>query len=142
MLTSNDFARFKLVFEGFDEDKDGFIAFPVLEEALRSLGLNPTAEELEDMQLEVGRRPISFNVFLYIAFRHSRHVDVEDEVIKIFRLFDRGRTGRLPAQKVKEILRRYEKPFTPAQISDVLSQADVQDGLVDYENMVRAVLAT
>jgi Ca2+-binding EF-hand superfamily protein len=49
MLTANDIDRFKLAFEGFDRDKDGFIAFPVLEEALRSLGLNPKSEEFEDM---------------------------------------------------------------------------------------------
>jgi Ca2+-binding EF-hand superfamily protein len=93
------------------------------------------------MRLDVGRKPISFNAFLYIVYRHSRHADVEDELMKVFRLFDRDRTGRLPADTIREVLTRCEKPFTPAQISDILSCAGAQDGLVDYQEMVKAVLA-
>jgi calmodulin len=141
MFAGNNIDRLKGVFDSFDRDSDGFFGFSVLEDALRSIGLNPTPEELEDIRLDVRGKPISFNAFLYIVYRHARHVDVEGELIKVFRLFDRDRTGRLPADKIREVLTRCEKPFTSAQISDILSHGDVQDGLVDYENMVRAVLA-
>jgi calmodulin len=128
------------VFSTFDKDKAGIIAVSVLEESLRAVGLNPTPEELADIKADVGRKGISLNAFLYIVYRHSRYVDVEDEIVRVFRVFDPQRTGRIPVDQVRKILAGARKPFTPSEIEDVLAHAEVLEGTVDYAELVSNIL--
>jgi calmodulin len=141
MLSPREVERCKVVFGTFDKDRDGIISSSALDEVLRAVGLNPTAEEVADIKADVGRKGVSLNAFLYIVYRHSRYVDIEDEIVKVFQVFDTQRTGTLPVDQVRKILAGARKPFTTSEIEDVLSHAEIVDGLVDYMELISSILA-
>jgi calmodulin len=141
MLSPKQRERGGVVFEAFDKDKDGILATADLEDALRAMGLNPTADEMADIREDAGSRGLSLNAFLYVLYRHSRYVDIEDEIVRIFQAFDKERTGRLPVAEVRRILAGAPRPFTKPEIDAVLSHAETADGVVDYADLVATILA-
>jgi calmodulin len=140
MLSRSDLHRFQNLFDVFDEDKDGFIQPSVLEQALRSLGLNLRREEFDDILFDVKKRPISFGTFSYIAYHCLKNVDVTEDMISAFRVLDRAKTGRLGVETVRRILQTTRTPFTESQIEHILSQWYVEDDLVDYSGLVNSIL--
>ena len=141
IVTAEQLERLHNAFDAFDDNNDGMIDPPILVKALRAVGFNPTPEEVEDMEEDVGSKPISFSTFMYIVYHHSRYVDVEQELINAFRVFDKDKKGRLPVATVKAILQNTRQPFTEAQIDDILEHATVRNGLVDYTNLVKVILS-
>ena len=140
IITSEQLEKLHNAFDAFDEDNDGKIQCDVFEKLIRSVGFNPSAEEVQDMIEDLNGSPFTFNSFLYIVFRHSRCVDVEEDLVRAFRVFDKTKTGRLPVETVRTILKNTRQPFNEDQINDILDHADVKNDLVDYANLVRAIL--
>lgn len=128
-------------FDAFDEDGDGVVDFKGLVSGLRAIGLNPTQEEIDDMKGDLAGAPISFNTFLYIAFHHSRYVDVEGDLVAALKVFDKEKTGQLPVKTIKSILQSIKRPFTEEQVDDILKHCDVKSGMVDYAQMVNVILS-
>ena len=140
IITSDQLEKLRNAFDAFDEDNDGKVQCNVLEKLIRSVGFNPSAEEIEDMTEDLNNNPFTFNAFLYIVFRHSRCVNVEEDLIRAFRVFDKTKCGRLPVAKVKSILQNTRQPFTDEQIKDIISHCDVKNELVDYRILVKSIL--
>ena len=141
IVTAEQLEKLHNAFDAFDEDCDGFIDAAMLVKALRAVGFNPTPEEVEDMQEDVDGKPLNFSTFLYIVYHHSRYVDVEQELVNAFRVFDKEKKGRLPVGTVRAILQNTRKPFTESQIDDILDHANVKNGFVDYADMVKVILS-
>lgn len=128
----------KKSFDGFSEDGKT-LAPENLEKAIRAIGLNPTPEEIEDMLEEITE--IDFKAFIYIVYHHSRCTDVKAELIESFGIFDKDDTGKLPVDKIREILKKIKNPFTDEQIDQLLEKVDIEDDEVDYVQFVDAMLA-
>lgn len=82
-LTEEQIAEFKEAFSLFDKDGDGTITTKELGTVMRSLGLNPTEAELQDMINEVdadGNGTIDFPEFLTMMARKMKDTDSEEEV--------------------------------------------------------------
>jgi calmodulin len=141
MLSPKLLERCRVAFDAFDKDRDGILATEDLEESLRAVGMSPTAAEIADIKGDVGSKGVTLNAFMYIVYRHSRYVDIEDEVVRVFQAFDKEHTGRLPVAQVRKMLAGAPRPFTAAEIDDVLSHADTSDGVVDYADLVANILA-
>ena len=140
LITVEELEKLHNAFDAFDEDNDGRIDFEILETVLRAVGFNPTPEDVEDMIEDVQRRPVSFAQFLYIVYRHSRAINVEEELISAFTVFDKNKGGTLPVLTVRSILENTRQPFTADQIDDLLEQVEVKNDEVNYTQLVRAIL--
>ncbi|OHT15105.1 Calmodulin [Tritrichomonas foetus] len=140
IITSEQLEKLHNAFDAFDEDNDGKVECSCLEKLVRSVGFNPSADEVEDMISDLKDKPFTFNAFLYIIFRHSRCVNVEEDLIRAFRVFDKSKCGRLPVATVRSILENTRQPFTADQIDDILDHSHVKNDLVDYTVLVRAIL--
>ena len=80
------------VFDQFDKDKDGKISAKELENAMQSMGQNPTVDEVQEMMREVDLNQdgkIDFDEFMYLMTKSSPDTQTEDEVINAFRVFDK-----------------------------------------------------
>lgn len=140
-FSQEDREYFKNAFDAFDENRNSFIETADLGKLLRAVGFNPTPEEIEDMIEDAGSTKLDFNSFLYIASRHAREVEPEQELIDAFRVFDKDGTGRLKTDIIRKILRNLKQPFTEDQIAELLSQAtiDKQD-CIKYKDFVKVML--
>jgi len=89
-LTEDQVEEFKEAFALFDKDGDGTITADELGVVMRSLGRNPTREELEAMIAEVdedGSGEIEFPEFLKLMALKFREQDPIDELREGFHVF-------------------------------------------------------
>ena len=134
-------------FTSFDKDNDGLIAFDELERCLRTLKLNPTAEEasamIEDAKNAGNSAGVSFSTFLYIFAHARRNNDAENELANAFRILRKKGSpdGRIPIETVKRILRETRQAFTEQQIEDIIEHSNVKNGFVDYKSLAHVILA-
>ena len=140
-FSQEDREYFKNAFDAFDENRNSFIETADLGKLLRAVGFNPTPEEIEDMIEDAGSTKLDFNSFLYIASRHAREVEPEQELVDAFRVFDKDGTGKLKTDTIRKILRNLKQPFTEDQIAELLGQAtiDKQD-CIKYKDFVKVML--
>ena len=133
-------------FASFDKDGDDLIGFDELERCLRTLQINPTAEEaeamVEDAKQASNSSGLSFPTFLYIYARAQRHVNPIEELIKAFRILEpKGcPPGHLPVETVKDILRNTRQSYTEKQINDILDHSEIVNGYVQYESLARVLI--
>jgi calmodulin len=133
--------NFKNAFSAFDDDRDGTIPTTLLGKLLRAVGCNPYPEEVADMIDDLGGNPLDFKNFYYLLSSHARAAYPEEELVDAFRVFDRDGTGRLPVETIEKILKSLKQPFTDDQISELISQADVDEqASIDYREFVRVML--
>lgn len=140
IITSRQLQTLHEAFDTFDTDGDGYIEPNLIERALRACGYNPSISEMTDIYEDIQRRPISFSAFLYISYRHSRNSNVEQELIDAFHVFDEKETGYIPTKDIKNVLTSIKRPFTDAQIDELVTQTKPWNNLVDYKKFVHILL--
>ena len=82
-LTEEQIAEFKEAFQIFDKDGDGSITTKELGTVMRSLGQNPSDEEVRQMIEEVDEdksETIDFKEFRELMARKMKETDAEDEL--------------------------------------------------------------
>lgn len=127
-------------FDAFDDDDDGYIRANVIERALRAVGFNPSISEVRDIIEDTKGLPISFSSFLYIAYHHSRNVNVEQELIDALFVFDENETGKLHMDDIRTIFQGIRRPFSDEQIEELFAQLEIRDYMVDYKKFVHLLL--
>jgi Ca2+-binding EF-hand superfamily protein len=140
--TAEQLALYKQSFGEFDDDNDGYLETSMIERALRSIGLNPTTDEMNDIMSDVSSsNKISLNGYLYIAHHVGCYSNTEKELIKAFTLFDRDGTGKIPKNVVKEVLSKIKRPLTDGQFEQLFSKLKIDNGFVDIKQLAKALLS-
>ena len=89
-LTDEQIAEFKEAFQIFDKDGDGLITTKELGTVMRSLGQNPSDDEIRQMIIDVDEdksETIDFKEFLGLMAKKMKENDSEDELIEAFKMF-------------------------------------------------------
>ncbi|OJD34143.1 calmodulin [Diplodia corticola] len=124
-----------------DKNGDGDITAKELGEVMRSLGQNPTDEELNDMinELDVDHTgSIDFNEFLIMMSKKPKYVDPEQEIREIFNVFDRDGSGTINSSELRHVMKAIGENLTDDEIDDLIREADVDgNGTIDYEEFAR-----
>lgn len=87
-LSQDQIAELKEAFLVFDKDGDGTISAKELETILKSLGTNPTEQELQDMIKEVdvdNNGTVDFSEFLTMMAGQMKDTDAEQEIREVAR---------------------------------------------------------
>ncbi|RUS31510.1 calmodulin-1 [Jimgerdemannia flammicorona] len=106
-LTEDQISEFKEAFSLFDKDGDGTITTKELGTVMRSLNLNPTEAELQDMINEVdadGNGNIDFPEFLTMMARKMKDTDSEEEIKEAFKVFDKDGNGFISAAELRHVM--------------------------------------
>ncbi|QCD77645.1 calmodulin-like protein 11 [Vigna umbellata] len=144
-LREEQIGEFLEAFCLFDKDGDGCINIEELGTAIRSLDENPTLEELQIMMSEVdtdGNGTIEFGEFLNLMARKMKESEAEEELKEAFRVFDKDQDGYISASELRSVMRTIGEKVTDEEVAQMVKEADLDgDGLVDYEEFVRMMLA-
>jgi len=107
---------------------EGCITTNHLGTLMRSLGQNPTEDELQDMINEVdadGNGTIDFPEFLSLQARKMKDTDTEEDLIEAFKVFDRDGSGLISVAEIRHVMTNLGEKLTDEEIDEML--ADVGD---------------
>eukprot|EP00095_Tigriopus_kingsejongensis_P000707 maker-scaffold58_size443543-snap-gene-3.23 protein:Tk00707 transcript:maker-scaffold58_size443543-snap-gene-3.23-mRNA-1 annotation:"Calmodulin" len=131
-LTEEQIGKFQDAFFDFDTDHDGVINSKELGQVLKSLGVNPTEAELQDMVNEVdkdGTGSIDFPEFLAMMALKINEQNAEDEIREAFKVFDGDGNGYIDRRELAIMLKFLGEPMLEEEISAIIEEADVdKDG--------------
>ena len=138
-FTKEQIDEFKDGFSLFDKDNDGSITAKELGMVMRSVGENPTDEELQEMINEVdanGNGTIEFPEFL--TMMKAKDTDREKEIQEAFRFFDKDGNGFISAAELGQVVASLGEKITEEEVDKMIQEADTDgDGQVNYEEFVR-----
>ena len=110
---------------------------------LRTLGQNPTEEELEQMLHDAdddNNGTLDFAEFLVMMEHKMNEVDHEAEMRSVFKVYDRDGNGTISADELKYMMTQLGEPLTDAEVDEFIRVADVDnDGQIDYEEFVKCM---
>ena len=143
-LTEEQIAEFKEAFQIFDKDGDGSITTKELGTVMRSLGQNPSDEEVRQMIEEVDEdksETIDFKEFLGLMARKMKETDAEDELLEAFKVFDRDGNGKISAHELRYVMLSSGEDLTEQDIQEMVMEADIDgDGFIDYQEFVKIMM--
>jgi len=136
--------EYKDAFEMFDKNKDGVITTKELAHIMRSLNQDPTEEELNEMIEEVDldkNGEVDFEEFITLMNRRSKEIDIEEEVLNAFKIFDKEGNGLISITELRHIMMTLGDQLSEEEIDDMLKEADNDgDGYINYEEFIKNML--
>ena len=137
--------EYREAFENFDKDHNGSISLKELGSMMKSLGQNPSDQELREIIAEVdldGNGNIDFNEFVIIMQKRSKETDPEEEIIAAFRVFDKEGNGTLSTKELRHVMTTIGDKLTDEEVDQMIEEADIDgDGTINYEEFVRMMMA-
>ena len=142
--TEDLISQYRKAFAAHEKDEEGKISPKYLGEVMRSVGMNPTQAELQDMINEAdGERKgaIEFGEFLNMMEGKKDYVESEDEVLAAFRVFDADGTGYVSAEELREVLTSLGEKLTEEEVEELFSEGEIDtDGFINYHDLCQAVM--
>lgn len=147
-LTEEMIAEFREAFETFDTDKDGQITIEDLVEIFKMMNVPPTQPEIEHMKEEVDvdqNGTIDFKEYITLLARRVRDVDLEEETVEAFRIFDRNDDGLISTEELKAIMYVLSEKIVGEVISEedlnlMMKEADTdEDGYINYKEFIEVL---
>jgi len=144
-LSEEQISEFKEAFSLFDKDGDGTITTVELGTVMRSLGLNPTETEIQDLVNEVdadGNGTIDFPEFLTMMARKMKNTDSEEEIKEAFKVFDKDGNGYISAAELRHVMTNLGEKLTDNEVDEMVREADIDgDGQINYDEFVKMMLS-
>ncbi|XP_065000166.1 uncharacterized protein LOC135633995 isoform X1 [Musa acuminata AAA Group] len=141
-------AEHKEVFSLFDKDGDGHITLEELRTIIRSLGREPTLQELQDMIREVdvdGNGTIEFDEFMnVIAMRtkEAAEAEAEEELREAFKVFDIDNNGYISPSELMSVMTNLGEEVTKEIAAQMIMEVDADgDGQVDFKEFSTLMMA-
>ena len=143
-LTEEQIAEFKEAFQIFDKNGDGSITTKELGTVMRSLGQNPSDDEIKGMIEKVDldkSETIDFKEFLGLMAAKMKEGDPEDALIEAFRKFDRDGNGKISKHELKYVMKMKGVELNDQEIQALIQEADIDgDGYIDYQEFARIMM--
>lgn len=102
---------------------------------MRALGQNPTQQELSDLINEIdsnGDSMIEFSEFLTMMARQIKEIDIENEILEAFKVFDSDGDGKISQTELTRVLTTIGEKLTDDEARQMLAAADTDsDGQID-----------
>ncbi|CAF1274698.1 unnamed protein product [Adineta ricciae] len=143
-FTEEQIQEFRQAFLLYDKDSDGAISPKVLGSAMRTLGQNPTEDELKALINEFdceGKGLIDFNEFLHMMAKRADEHNEEDELREAFRVFDKNGNGFIKVAELRHVMINLGEQFSDHEVDEMLQEIDVSgNGIIRYEELVKVVI--
>eukprot|EP00824_Muranothrix_gubernata_P000567 TRINITY_DN10686_c0_g1_i2.p1 TRINITY_DN10686_c0_g1~~TRINITY_DN10686_c0_g1_i2.p1 ORF type:complete len:166 (+),score=33.96 TRINITY_DN10686_c0_g1_i2:35-499(+) len=134
--------RIRTAFEPFDLDAKGVCDVREVGAIIRSLGLNPSEQELlqliKEMEEDEPSDYVTFEKLESTALRvlgeETMGRDDVDKILRAFRVLDHEKKGYLEPEELRMFMTTKGERFTDEEIQEMLESCiDSDTGLVDYE---------
>lgn len=137
-------AEFKEAFNEFDKDGSGAISTKELLAVMRSLGQNPTEDEVHDLRMEFdmdNSGKIELEEFLEMMKTKSSMVDHMDDIREAFKIFDKNGDGFIDAKEFGEVMMMMGSTLSKEEVAAFMAATDVDgSGQLDYDEFVKRMM--
>ncbi|KAK8816179.1 calmodulin [Blastocystis sp. ATCC 50177/Nand II] len=137
-LTEEQKKEYTQAFEVFDKDKDGKISRQELKTIMRSLGQNPSDDDIEEMMLSVDKNQdgqISYDEFMNLISIQIKASEDVDEMEEAFAVFDVDKDGYITKSELRQVMNRLGESLTDEQLDAMIREADTDgDGKIDIKD--------
>ncbi|TRY79097.1 hypothetical protein TCAL_11703 [Tigriopus californicus] len=143
ILSEIEALEFKEAFDEFDKDRSGSISTKELLFVMRSIGQNPTEDEIQDLIMESdlnGDGTIDFKEFLAMMKRKSAETDQTEALREAFRIFDKDRSGFIEAKEIFSVTSTLGQALSKEELNAFMKEADLNgDGKLDYAEFAKVM---
>ncbi|CAF1353401.1 unnamed protein product [Rotaria sordida] len=129
-FTDEQIQEFRQAFLLYDKDSDGAIRPKVLGNVMRTLGQNPTEDELKGLINEFdcdGKGLIDFDEFLQMMAKRANEHSEEDELREAFRVFDKNGDGFIKVSVLRHIMTNLGEQFSDDEVDEIMREIDTDD---------------
>ncbi|XP_059089649.1 calmodulin-alpha-like isoform X1 [Tigriopus californicus] len=135
-ISSEDIARLMEAFHLQDVDQDGLISTKQLGEVLHTLGQNPTEAELQDLAYAMDTNEsgtIDLPEFLHMMAIKMAEVNMEEEILEAFKIFDKDGNGLISSRELKHVMANLGECLSEDEVEAMIKEADSDgDGSINY----------
>ena len=131
------------IFSEIDEDNTGMITPEELEKALKRIGKETSAQEINQIIHNwdyLGNGKINYSEFL-AATVSMKDVLTEDHISHLFLYFDTDNTGYISRENIKEVFEKKGRNISEAEIDEIMQRHDkAKNGVLDREEFKQMLL--
>ena len=144
-LTLDQKQEYKEIFEIFDSDQSGSIQSEEIAQVMRTLGQNPTNEEVEAMVNNIdvdGNGEVDFDEFLILMVQQlKKENEAEEELVEVFNMFDKDGDGLISVHDLVARFTELGDPIYNDEAQEMMANCDVDgDGMLNFAEFVKLML--
>jgi len=137
-INEEEIEELREAFELFDTDGNGTIDPNELTSAMKNLGFEAKNHTVYQMISDIdknGTGDIDFDEFLDLMTVKLGDSDSEEDVRKVFDLFDDDKTGHITIQNLKRVAKDLDENMSDAELLEMIERADSdQDGQINFDD--------
>ncbi|KAJ2817468.1 hypothetical protein GGI24_005388 [Coemansia furcata] len=134
-------AEYREAFDQLDKDGDGKITAADLKAMLKSVGQNPSDEDIQDMFKELdedGCGTMDFEEFLAQIQTQAAECNEDDVAKENFKTFDENGDGFITKSELRKALDKFGMKPSDEDINEMMANADTnKDGHIDFKEFVK-----
>lgn len=145
-LDDEQIAELREIFRSFDRNKDGSLTQLELGSLLRSLGLKPSPEQLEDLIQKADTNSnglVEFSEFVGLVspeILSTKSPYTEDQLRQLFKMFDRDGNGFITAAELAHSMAKLGHALTAEELTGMIKEADTDgDGRINFQEFSQAI---
>ncbi|CAI8608611.1 unnamed protein product [Vicia faba] len=145
-LDDEQIAELREIFRSFDRNNDGTLTQLELNSLLRSLGLKPSAEQLEGFIQRADTNNnglIEFSEFVALVAPEllpAKSPYTEEQLRQLFRMFDRDGNGFITAAELAHSMAKLGHALTAEELTGMIKEADMDgDGTISFQEFAQAI---
>ena len=135
--------KLKANFNNFDKDQDGLISYQELKELMKQTSKSFIEADLQDLLNEVDineKGQINCKTYIDIISKLNRKNDTDDEIIEVFKIFDKDNSGLISTKKIMDIFLKIDENIKEEEVLQMIKECDIdQDGYLNFEEFSHMV---
>ncbi|XP_069115256.1 calmodulin-alpha-like [Argopecten irradians] len=145
-LTEDEIAEIKEAFSLVDKDGDGAISTKEVGNVMRSLGQNPSEQELQERIDELEEEDkgglVEFPAFLALMSKSMKEKDTEEDLREAFRVFDKDGNGYIATPDLRQAMINLGEKLTDEEVEEMIKEADkTGSGQIAFEEFAAHILS-
>ena len=145
-LDDEQLGELREIFRSFDRNNDGSLTQLELGSLLRSLGLKPSEDQLDELIQKADTNSnglIEFSEFVALAEPElipAKSPYNEEQLRMIFRMFDRDDKGYITAAELAHSMAKLGHALTANELTGMIKEADTDgDGCINFQEFSQAI---
>ncbi|KAI9481501.1 MAG: calmodulin [Benjaminiella poitrasii] len=140
-LNEQQISEYRESFALFDKNGDGKIDATEIGQVMRSLGQNPSDQELNDMIKDVdvdNNGTIDFEEFLTIMSRVKDSDNSDNDLNDAFKVFDKDNNGYITQDELRSVMSQLGQNLSNTELEQMIKEADTDgDGQINYKEFIK-----